>query len=156
LNNSLLQVIISSKNDLVFIHELSDLKLQIVSETYLASINEGSKLCIAKSNSSHALLWRFCLHCRIDVTGSPGMICIVCHQDRRHPLEYGTSSMGNHLLAKANIAKLNQLTETDVTELTSMTADETALAIVKRQGSRGITIVSIQRKIRLHIQFNPY
>jgi len=34
--------------------------------------------------------------------------------------------------------------------------DETALAILKRQGSRGITIVSVQRKIRFDIQFNPY
>jgi len=55
--------------------------------------------------------------------------------------------MGKHLLAKANIAKLNKLTETEVTELTSMTVDEIALAILKRQGSQGITIVSMQREI---------
>jgi hypothetical protein len=30
------------------------------------------------------------------------------------------------------------------------------LAIRKRQGSRGITIVSLQRKIIFDIQFNPY
>jgi len=64
--------------------------------------------------------------------------------------------MGNHLLAKAHIAKLNELTESEVTELTSSTLDETALPILNRQGSRGITIVSLQRKIILHIQFNPY
>jgi hypothetical protein len=40
--------------------------------------------------------------------------------------------------------------------LTSMTVDETALAILKRQGSRGITIVSLQRKIIYDIQFDPY
>jgi len=34
--------------------------------------------------------------------------------------------------------------------------DETALAILKWQGSRGITIVSLQSKIRFDIQFNPY
>jgi len=64
--------------------------------------------------------------------------------------------MGKHLLAKARIAKLNELTESEVTELTSLTVDETALAILKRQGSRGITILSLQRKIRFTIQFNLY
>jgi hypothetical protein len=34
--------------------------------------------------------------------------------------------------------------------------DEIALAILKRQGSRGITIVSLQRKIIFDIQFNAY
>jgi len=64
--------------------------------------------------------------------------------------------MGKHLLANAYIAKLNELTESEVTELTSSTVDETALTILKRQGSRGITIVSLQRKIRFDIKFNPY
>jgi hypothetical protein len=40
--------------------------------------------------------------------------------------------------------------------LTSSTVDETALAIRKRQGSWGITIVSLQRKIIFDIQFNQY
>jgi len=64
--------------------------------------------------------------------------------------------MGKHLLAKAHIAKLTELTESEVTELTSSTVDEAALAILKRQGSRGITIVSSQRKIIFDIQDNPY
>ena len=64
--------------------------------------------------------------------------------------------MGKDLLAKAHITKLNELTESEVTELTSSTVDETALAILKRQGSRGITMVSLQRKIRFDIQLNPY
>ena len=64
--------------------------------------------------------------------------------------------MGKHLLAKAHIAKLHKLTESEVTELTSSTVDETALAILKRQGSRGITIVSLQRKIRFDTQLNSY
>jgi hypothetical protein len=37
-----------------------------------------------------------------------------------------------------------------------MTVDETALAILKWQGSPGITIVSLQRKTIFDIQFNPY
>jgi hypothetical protein len=64
--------------------------------------------------------------------------------------------MGKHLLAKARIAKLNELTEVEVTELTSSTVDETALAILKRQGSQGITIVRLPRKIISDILFNPY
>jgi len=39
------------------------------------------------------------------------------------------------LAGKAHIAKLNELTESKVTELTSLTVDEQALAILKRQGS---------------------
>jgi hypothetical protein len=64
--------------------------------------------------------------------------------------------MGKHLIAKAHIVKLNESTESEVIELTSSTVDETALAIQKRQGSRGIKIVSLQRKIIFEIQFNPY
>jgi len=63
---------------------------------------------------------------------------------------------GGTLAAKAHIAKLNQLTESEVTELTSSMVDETALAIMKRQGSGGITIVSSQRKIIFDIQVDPY
>jgi len=43
--------------------------------------------------------------------------------------------MGKHMLAKAHIAKINRLTESEVSELTSTTVDETPLAILKRQGS---------------------
>ena len=156
LNTSLLEVMISSKNERVFIRDLSDLTLQIIFDAWWASMNVGSKRPIAWKNSRHAPSSRFNLQCGIEETGSPGIICIVCHQVLRHPSEHGTSSMGKHLLAKAHIAKLNELTESEVTELTSTTVDETALAILKRQGSRGITIVSLQRKTIFDIQFNPY
>jgi len=119
-------------------------------------MNVGSKQPTAWKNSTHVPLWRFYLHCGIEETGSPGIICIVCHQVLRHPSEHGTSSMGKHLLAKAHIARLNELTESEVTELTSSTVDETALAILKRQGSRGITIVSVPGKMILDIQLNAY
>jgi len=137
LNTSLLEVMISSKNDRVLIRDLSDLTLQIVFDAWWASMNVGSKRPIASNDSRHAPSWRFYSHCGIKETGSPGIICIVCHQVLRHPSEHGTSSMGKHLLAKAHIAKLN---------------DETALAILERQGSRGIPIVSSQKKINLTIQ----
>jgi hypothetical protein len=64
--------------------------------------------------------------------------------------------MRKHLLAKAYIAKIEELTESEVTELTSSTVDETALAILKRQGSRRITIVSVPRKMIFDFQLNPY
>jgi hypothetical protein len=156
LNISLLEVMISSKNECVFIHNLSDLTLQIIFDAGWASMNVGSKRPIAWNNSRHAPLWRFYLHCGIEEAGSPGIICIVCHQVLRYPSEHATSSIGKHLLAKAHIAKLNELKESEVTEMNSSMVDETTLAILKRQGSRGITIVSLQRKLIFDIQFNPY
>jgi len=119
-------------------------------------MNVGSKRPIAWNASRHEPSWRFYLHCGIEKSGSPGIICIVCHQVLRHSSEHETSSMGKQLLAKAHIGKFNKLTESEVIELTSSTVNETALAILKRQGSRGITIVSLQRKFIFDIQFNPY
>jgi len=130
LNASMLEVMISSKNKCVFSRGLSDLTLQIIFDAWWASMNEGSKRPIAWNNSRHAPLWRFYLHCGIEETGSPGIIFIVCHQVLRHPSEHGTSSMGKHLLAKAQITKLDELTESEITELTSSTVDGTALAIL--------------------------
>jgi len=147
---------ISSKNERVFILDLTDLTLQIIFDAWWATMNVGSNRPIAWNASRHAPSWRFYLHCGIEEEGSPGIICIVCHQVLCHPSEHGTSSMGKHLLAEAHIAKLNEITESEVTELTSSMVDETALAILKRQGSRGITIVSLQRRIICDIQFNPY
>jgi hypothetical protein len=73
-------------------------------------MNVASKRPIASNNSTHVSSWRFYLHGEMEKTGSPGIVCIVCHQVLRHPLEYGTSSMAKHLLAKARIAMLNELT----------------------------------------------
>jgi hypothetical protein len=47
LNSSLLEVMISSKNERVFIRDLSDLTLQIIFDAWWASMNEGSKRPIA-------------------------------------------------------------------------------------------------------------
>ena len=156
LNTSSLEVIISSKNERVFIRDLSNLTLQIIFDAWWASMNEGSNRPIAWNNSRHAPSWRFYLNCGNEEIGSPGIRCSVCHQVLRHPSEHGRSSMGKYLLAKAHIPKLHKLTESEVTKWTSSTVNETGLAILKRQGSQGMTIVSLQRKIIFNIQFNPY
>jgi hypothetical protein len=147
---------ISSKNEHVFIGVLSDLTMQIIFNAWWASMNVGSKWPTAWKNSRHAPWWRFYLHCGLEETGSPGIICFICHQVLCHPSEHGTSSIGKHLLAKEHIAKLNKLPESEVTEWTSLTVDETALAILKRQGSLRITLLSVQRKILCDIQFHQY
>jgi hypothetical protein len=104
LNTSLLEVMISSHNGRVFIFDLRDLTLQIICDAWWPSRNVGSMCPIASNNSRHAPSWRFYLHCGIEETGSTCIMCIICHQVLRHPLEYGTSSMGKHLLAKVHIA----------------------------------------------------
>ena len=119
-------------------------------------MNVDSKRPIAWNASRHGPSWRFYLHCGSEETGSPGIICIVCHQALRHPSAHKTSSMGKHLLTKAHIAKLNELTESEVNKLTSSTVDETALAILKRQGSREMKIVCSRREYIFDIQVNPY
>jgi len=64
--------------------------------------------------------------------------------------------MGKQLLPKAHIAKWTELTESEITDLTSSTVDEIALAILIRPGSRGITLESSQRKIIFNIQVDQY
>jgi len=64
--------------------------------------------------------------------------------------------MGKHLLAKLHIANLNKLTESEVSELTSTTVDETAFAILKRQRSGGITIVSLQNNSYSSVESYQY
>jgi len=124
---------LSSKNPRVFIRDLNDNTFQIIFDAWLAFRNIGCKQSIAWKNSRHAPSWRFYLHCGIEETGSPDIICICCHQVFYHPSDHGTSSMGKHLLAKEYIAKLNELTESEVTELISSTINKAALAILKRQ-----------------------
>jgi hypothetical protein len=126
---------ISSKNEHVFISDLSNCTLLSIFEPWWVYMNEGKMQPIASNNSRHTLSCRFYLHCRIDATSSAGMVCIICHQVLCHPLEYVTSSIGKHLIAIVHITKLNELTESELTELTSTMVDETALASFKLQAS---------------------
>jgi len=147
---------ISSKNGCVIIRDLSYLTLQIIFDAWWAKRNVGSKVPIAWNDSRHGPSWRLYLHCGIEETGSPGIICIFCHQVLPHPSEHGTSSMGKHLLAKAHITKLNELTEPEVTTLTSSMVEETALDILKSKVSRGISIVCSQSQIVFDVHCIPY
>jgi hypothetical protein len=63
--------------------------------------------------------------------------------------------MAKPLRSKPYLAKLNKFTETEVMELTSTAVDDTALAIFKWEGSKGITIIRFQRNIRFDIPFDP-
>jgi len=69
---------------------------------------------------------------------------------------HGTTSMGNLLLGKAHLARLNSITESEVTELTSYTVYETALTILMRQPILTITIVISHSQIIFDIQVIPY
>jgi len=80
----------------------------------------------------------------MEETSSALIIPIIYHSVLRHPSEHQTSSNVKYLLAQAHIAKLNELTKSEVTELTSLMVNETALAILRRQGSWGITTVTLQ------------
>jgi len=155
-NTSLLEGMISSKKERVFIRDVRDLTFEIVFDAGWASMNVDSKRPIAWNNSTHGPSWRFHLHCGIEETGSPGIICIICHQVLRHPSEHGTSSMGKHLLTEGHMATLNESTESEETKYTSSTVDEAALATLKRQGSRGIRIVCSQWEFIFDIQVDPY
>jgi hypothetical protein len=132
-----------SKNERILMRDLSDHSFQIFFNGWWASINVVSKRPLQRNNSRHSSSWRFYLHCGSVASGSPETISIICHQVLRHPTEHGTSSMGKDLLAKAYIAKWNKATESDVSELPSLTVNEKALAVLKRQGSRSIAIVSV-------------
>jgi hypothetical protein len=109
-------------------------------------MNLRSKQLIGSNSSRNAPSWRFNLYCWNVETASPGIICIVCHQFLPYPSEHGTSYMGKQFLAEVHIAKWNEPTELEVAELTSTIIDQIALAILKRKGSRGITIVRSQKK----------
>jgi len=116
-----------------------------------ASVNVGLMHSVVWNNSRYTPLGQFYVHCGIEGTGIPGIICIICHQVLRHPSEHGTCSMGKHWLAKAHITKLSGLTWSEVMELTTSKVDDSALAKLKSQESQGITIVSSQRKFIVDI-----
>jgi len=154
-NTLFLEVMITSKNERVFIRDLSDLTLQIIFDAWWDSTNVGWKGQIASKNYRHVPSWRFYLHYWIQDTGCPRIICIICHEVYRHSTDHGTISIGKHLPVNAQIAKVNESTESEVPELTSSMVAKAALATLKRQGCWGITIVSSQKKFIFNIPVLP-
>ena len=130
LNTSLLEIMISSKFEHGCICDLKDVKCRIKFDAWWASVDVGFQCPIVCNSSRRAASWQLNLHCRIEETGNPGIVCIVWHQVLHYPSELVTSSVGKHLLGKVNIANLNKFTELAVTELTSSTVDEAALAML--------------------------
>jgi hypothetical protein len=145
LNTFQLQLWISSKTECVLVHDWYKRTLPIIFDSWWASMNPGSKLPVAWNDSKHGPSWWLYLHCGIEDTSSLGIICIICHQVPRYPAEHGSSAMGTGLLDKPHIAYLKESTESKVHQLTRLTVDETALAILMRHGSRGIQIIGLHR-----------
>jgi len=144
-NTSWLEDITSCKNDPVLICDLSDLTWLIIFDTWWTSMNVGSKHSITWNNSRQVPCRWFYIPSQIEETSSNGIMYIVCDQVLCHPSQHQTSSMWKHLLAIAHIPKLHELTGSEVSELTSSTVNEIVFAILKRQGSQGITIVRSKR-----------
>jgi hypothetical protein len=62
---------ITSKNEPIFICDLSDRTLQIIIGVWWALMNVRSKRPIGWNNSRHASSWQFYLHCGIEEIGCP-------------------------------------------------------------------------------------
>jgi len=131
-------------NVAVFIRHLRNLTLEIIFNAGCTAMKVGSKCHIGWNKFSHATSWQYNFHCRIPQNGSTGIICIICHQVLHHLSEHETSSIEKPLIPSAHIAKFNVLTVSEVTELTSSMVDETAVAILRGEGSWGISILSVQ------------
>jgi hypothetical protein len=109
-------------------------------------MNACLKGSIAWHNSTCVCLWHFYLHCRIEETGSIGIICISCHQVLRHASKPKAMSLGKHWLAKEYIAKLAEFTKVEVTESSCSIVEESCFAILQRQRSPKITMVRIRKE----------
>jgi len=129
LTTTMFMIMTSSKNESIFICNLSDRAGHINFDAWWDSMNVGSKWHISSNNSRHAPSWQFYLYCGVEKTGSPGIMCIIWHWVLRHPSDHGTSSIENHLLRNTHITKSNTTTEFQVAEFTRSTVDETDLAM---------------------------
>lgn len=102
----LVDVMIASKYKHVFSCDLRDHTLQIILNALWTSIIVSSYGSIASNNHRHPVVWQIESHCGIEETGRPGIIYINSHYLLHYLSVHGTSPMGQHLLAKAHIAKL--------------------------------------------------
>jgi hypothetical protein len=109
-------------------------------------MNVGWEVPIDRNNSIHTPWGQFFLHWGVELTGSPCNIFKVCNEVYRHLSDHGTRPTGNHLPVKAHSAKLNEEKESEISQLTCTTYAKIAQVILKRQESREITILCLQRK----------
>lgn len=151
LNTILIEVTISSNDYCIWIRDSSHVTLQIILEVWWASMRVNSTCSIDCDNSQCALAWWFHLHWAIEKTAIPGIMWSFRHHNLLHQSESGTHSMGKHLLPKPHIAHWNKSIVTIVTELTTWTATEIAVAILKKQRRPGIASVSLKREIIFNI-----
>lgn len=145
-NTSLPQVMMTSRNQGIFVRDLSDVTFQIISYDWLAFMNVSLKRSRTWDSPGHEPDWRFNLHCQIRETRNTSYICTVWHELLRPPSAHQTGSMGQHSPAKALIAKWKEFSDSQVSEFTASTDDDTAFPRLKRQGSRGIGLVRSQLK----------
>jgi len=156
LNTSLVEVLISSKNQWVFIRDLSNHTLKIVLDARWASMNVGSKRPISSTSCRHAPLWWFYLHCGKEENGSPGIICLVCHQVLWHQSHHGTGWMGKHLLAKAHITNVKRINRVRGDWIEWLNGRWNSIGHPEESGSRRFTIGSSLCQIIFDIQVVPY
>jgi hypothetical protein len=74
----------------------------------------------------------------------------------RHPSEHWAGSTGKYLVGKSSLHNIKRTNRGKIDEIAWLTVDATALAILKRQGCRGITVVSGQKKFLFEIHVNQY
>jgi len=77
--SSSLEVMMSSNNECVFTHDMSNLTFQSILHAWGASINVDSKSPFALNYSWNAPSWWWYLHCGIEETTLPGISFIICH-----------------------------------------------------------------------------
>jgi hypothetical protein len=92
-NPLLLKVTISSNNESFFICYMDNHTLQIIFDNWWDFINVNTKCAIVWNNPTHRQSWNVFLHCRIEVSGSQGIISIICHQVLCHPTNHGTNTI---------------------------------------------------------------
>jgi hypothetical protein len=94
LNTSVLKVNISLNMENGFSPDLINLSFECIFNPWWASMNVVVQRPRASNNSRHAPSWQIYFYYWMEVTDSPGIICIIWHHVCCHPSEHATSSMG--------------------------------------------------------------
>jgi len=106
-NTMLPESMMSSQFEPLFVHNLSNLKLQNSSNRWWDSIDICWKRSISWNQSRYASGSWYHLDCIIRNTGSPDVIFMIYRQLVRHPSEHGAWSMKKDLQWNMDITKWN-------------------------------------------------